>query len=402
MNFSYITASFPFGSGETFLIPEIAALSQAINGSMVIVPLHPRGERRCDWQPLQSNVHLLEAGLFSFPILLAACKTVCRSPRRSFAAFRRIFRLPVRHAIKNFAVFPKALWLASRIEQLGIEHLHVHWAGTTATLAMLAAEIANVGWSFTCHRWDIYENNLLSLKSHSADFVRFISERGMYDAFKLGVPFAKAFIGRMGVARVHAQEPRNLIKPVPVIMCAANLLEVKGHSYLLQAVALMTAAGIPVFLKLAGIGPLQADLEMLVRSFNLEMYVEFLGHLDQESLLALYAQDAVDLFVLASVDLGNGHHEGVPVCLMEAMSYGIPVVSTKTGSIEELVDPALGLTVPDKDPAALAKVITNLISQPQLYNEISQKMIRIVREGWLIESSAREILKRMRNSRSLK
>lgn len=398
MKLAYITASFPFGIGETFLIPEIASLSRAINGSVIVIPLHPRGPRRSDWQPPRSNVRVLEEKLFSLSVLHEAGKTICHSPLRSLAALKRILRPPGRHAVKNLAVFAKAMWLAQQIKLLGIEHLHVHWAGTTSTMAMLAAEVAGIDWSLTCHRWDIYENNLLSLKSQSARFVRFISERGMQDAVRLGVPPAKAYVGHMGVERMHARAARILRRQVPVIMCAANLLEVKGHRYLLQALRLIRDMGIHVSLKLAGVGALQPELEALVRSLGLERDVEFLGHVDQQHLLALYEEGAVDLFVLASVDLGNGHHEGVPVCLMEAMSHGIPVVSTKTGSIEELVDPSLGLTVPDKDAAALAKAITDLVSQPLLYNDISRRMTEIIRNGWLIDDSARELLRRMQEA----
>ena len=43
-------------------------------------------------------------------------------------------------------------------------------------------------------------------------------------------------------------------------------------------------------------------------------------------LLSLSDNGDVDMVVLPSIDLGNGHHEGIPVALMEAMAYAIPLL----------------------------------------------------------------------------
>ena len=71
----------------------------------------------------------------------------------------------------------------------------------------------------------------------------------------------------------------------------------------------------------------------------------------------MYREGRVGMVVLPSVDLGNNLHEGIPVALIEAMSYNIPVVGTHTGGIPELLEGGAGLIVPDKDPAALADAI---------------------------------------------
>ena len=42
---------------------------------------------------------------------------------------------------EKFAIVPKAFWLAAIAREWGAEHIHSHWAGTTATLAMVAGEI---------------------------------------------------------------------------------------------------------------------------------------------------------------------------------------------------------------------------------------------------------------------
>jgi glycosyltransferase involved in cell wall biosynthesis len=96
--------------------------------------------------------------------------------------------------------------------------------------------------------------------------------------------------------------------------------------------------------------------------------------------------------VLPSVDLGNGEHEGVPVSLMEAMSYGVPVLSTNTGSINELLPLEYGFTVPDKDSDALAQWIENVYDNPKLYQEISLTCRNIIEKNWDVNISVKKLI----------
>jgi len=54
-----------------------------------------------------------------------------------------------------------------------------------------------------------------------------------------------------------------------------------------------------------------------------------MGRLTHEKLFDLYGSGAVDAVVLPSIVTSDGEQEGIPVVLMEAMSYGIPVVSNR-------------------------------------------------------------------------
>ena len=80
-----------------------------------------------------------------------------------------------------------------------------------------------------------------------------------------------------------------------------------------------------------------------------------------------------DIYCQPSLDLGNGLHEGIPVSLMEAMSYGIPCISTNTGSIPELIDNGkTGLLVRDKDPIALTEAIERFMNNPELIKQVRE------------------------------
>jgi glycosyltransferase involved in cell wall biosynthesis len=97
--------------------------------------------------------------------------------------------------------------------------------------------------------------------------------------------------------------------------------------------------------------------------------------------------------VLASVDLGSGVHEGIPVALIEAMSYGIPVVATATGGTPELLLPGTGLLVPPADPAALADALQTLLRDGKLRDRLGDSGRQRVLEAHDIFQVAAELVK---------
>lgn len=132
--------------------------------------------------------------------------------------------------------------------------------------------------------------------------------------------------------------------PVRVI-CVANLIEYKGHRFLLDALA---GAHQPVHLDLVGDGPERAGLEAQAATAGLD--VTFLGtRADVQSLLL-----AADVFVLPSLE------EGMSNALMEAMAAGLPVVATAVGGNSEVVGSA-GLLCKPADADDLARALNSLV-----------------------------------------
>ena len=101
------------------------------------------------------------------------------------------------------------------------------------------------------------------------------------------------------------------------------------------------------------------------------------------------------MVVLPSVDLGHNLHEGIPVALIEAMSYGIPVIGTRTGGIPELLEGGAGLIVPDKDPAALADAIERYVRDPAFAAEVAGKGRQRVCESFNVVTVVSRLLERI-------
>ncbi|NQV77547.1 MAG: glycosyltransferase, partial [Lutibacter sp.] len=62
----------------------------------------------------------------------------------------------------------------------------------------------------------------------------------------------------------------------------------------------------------------------------------------------------------------DGKPEGIPVSLMEAMVYSIPVIATNSGGTLELIGDGCGIMVEQKNSFKLAKELKKLMEQPEL------------------------------------
>lgn len=105
----------------------------------------------------------------------------------------------------------------------------------------------------------------------------------------------------------------------------------------------------------------------------------FLGRRDDVAdLLA-----ASDLFCLPS------HFEGHPLALMEAMADGLPVVSTRSPGITEVVKIGeSGILVPVANPMALAAALMRILSDKKLANHIGQRGRQILCDEFTVEQMA--------------
>ena len=373
-----MTSSFPYGPGEGFLVAEVEELIRQ-GHELTIVPTLARGpvvhEDVRRFLPLVERERLLSPS-----VLASAAGEARRNPRHVFAALA-----PVRHSrnavtlAKNGAVLPKALWLAARVRELAMEHIHVHWGGTSSTLAMIAADLSGVTWSLTAHRWDIRENNLLRVKANSASFVRTISEDGLRDLERIvGHARAPRHVLHMGVAlpdRPGRARKRPVGEPLRVLV-PANFLEVKGHRFLVDAIAILRSRDTRVVVELAGSGPLRNEIVRHAAAAGLENECVFLGQLSHSVLLESMGAGRWDAVVLASIETDSGEKEGIPVALLEAMSYSVPVVATLVGGIPELLDDGAGLLVPPCDPVALAHALARL----DVEDELRERLAKLGRE----------------------
>jgi glycosyltransferase involved in cell wall biosynthesis len=284
----------------------------------------------------------------------------------------------------------------------GADHIHAHWAHLTATLAMGASAVSGIPWSFTAHRYDVILNNLLAEKLRSARFGRFIAREMLELARRLAGPddFARALVLHMGVPIPPPSPVETMARATPVVVCPARLVPVKGHAHLLDAAARLAARGVGFELWLAGDGPEAAALARRIEELALGERVRMLGAVPHPDLLRMYGEGAVDCVVLPSVDLGQGVHEGLSVALIEAMAHGVPVISTRTGGLPELLEGGAGVLVPPADAGALAEALERVLGSAEIRAELTRAGRRRIAEEFDVAAIARELARRFASETS--
>lgn len=390
MKIAYLTSHFPCGPGERFFEPEVQMLSE-LGLDIVVIPTRPRKG---------ANVHaelplpIVVLPPFAFTTLVLAACEVLRSPRRCARAFSQIVsaRYRLRTKLKNLLLFPKALAVSSEIRKRRIEHIHAQWLSTPSTVAYVASMVTGVPWSCTAHQFDILEDNLIAQKAASAKFIRVISARNRdYVVAKAGREHAgRCPVIHLGVTiplRARGPGCENPLK----ILCAANLCQKKGHEYLIAALAQLRERGVNFECDLAGEGPLRGAIEAAIARNQLRARVRLRGVVPHERLCAELANGKYDLFVLASTEDRN-EFEGIPIALMEAMAASVPCVSTRTGSIPELIEDGLSSRlVPQRDSGALADAIAAFALNPPLRREMGLGARRRIEEHFNTRRTSKQL-----------
>jgi glycosyltransferase involved in cell wall biosynthesis len=394
MRIVYITQRLPFGSGETFIVPEVQALLDA-GHEVLIVPRISRD------QIIHDDVTDLLPRTRRLPgtvrLAIGAAAQLVREPHRTQQAFWVLRHTRPRwRAILNARATAQGIWVGQVAKAWGADHIHAHWAYLTATLAMGASAVSGIPWSFTAHRYDLVRNNLLAHKLRSARFGRFISQETLAMGRSL-VPsdaMARAILLHMGVVIPQHRESHPPRRARPIVLCPARFVPVKGHTYLLDSAALLKRRGVAFELWLAGDGPERKALSRRIETLGLADSVRMLGIVPHAELLRLYQEQAVDCVVLSSLDLGGGEHEGISVALMEAMAHGVPTVATRTGGLPELLGRGAGILVPPADADALAGALERVLDSASLRSELARAGRRRIAEEFDAAAISRELAQR--------
>lgn len=141
----------------------------------------------------------------------------------------------------------------------------------------------------------------------------------------------------------------------PVIGAMGRFVAKKGFDAYLHALALLKEKGVPFTALLGGGGEEDEALRALCAELGLEGRVTFTG----------WVQDKRDFFDRIDVFCLPSHHEPFGIVLLEAMSEGLPVVSTMSEGPREIGADGIDMRlVPVNDPAAMAKALADFLAEP--------------------------------------
>lgn len=166
-----------------------------------------------------------------------------------------------------------------------------------------------------------------------------------------------------------ARKPFHISEDAQVIGSVGRLELIKGYDILIGAFSKIVKHGIDARLILVGDGPERESLKRLSKTLGVENRIHITGFCeDVRPFLA-----AFDLYVCSS------RSEGVPMALLEAMAMGLPVVSTRVGGIESVIEEGRqGFLISPEEENALVDALRNLLSnrnQVKILGEEARKRV---------------------------
>jgi len=204
------------------------------------------------------------------------------------------------------------------------------------------------------HRYDLYEeyrpDGYMPFKSYFVnrfDEVFPLSEKAAnYLELRYGARPERLTVARLGVILPAKPQFNSVNRDRQLfLLSVSNCVPIKRIERIIDALV-FAAKGAPniqfTWTHIGG-GPLRLELERYAfnKFANLSnMSADFLGEISNSEVRRFYADNRIDIFVNAS------DSEGVPVAIMEAMSFGIPVIAPDVGSVSELVGDDTGWLMP--------------------------------------------------------
>jgi glycosyltransferase involved in cell wall biosynthesis len=269
------------------------------------------------------------------------------------------------HWLYGLAYTVEAALVARWMQQRGLARLHVHFGNAGATVGVLVKQLTDCHLSYTIHGPDEFDDvpgQHLPLKMQHANDVVCISQFAKGQLMRISQPehWPKLRVCRLGVDPAQfSYTVRESGAAAVKLLCVGRLSSAKAQILLVQACADLRDEGLDFALTLVGDGPDRARIEHAIASLNLGDRIHLTGALNQAAVRAHF--ERADIFVLPSLA------EGIPVVLMEAMSSGVPCISTPVNGIPELIQhDHTGLLATPGDVDSLTEQLRRLIQQPAL------------------------------------
>lgn len=142
-------------------------------------------------------------------------------------------------------------------------------------------------------------------------------------------------------------------KPDPTIIIVSRLVSEKGLEDAICSMSIIKENYPNSKLMIIGPGPLEGELKHLISSLDLERNVILVGPISREDIVSYYHQ--ADMYLLPSL------HEGMPMVALEAMSCGLPLITTEVSILPKIVQEYQnGYIIPMEKPTEISSAIRNI------------------------------------------
>ena len=164
---------------------------------------------------------------------------------------------------------------------------------------------------------------------------------------------------------LHALKNELGLSSNEIIFTIHRLIPLKGTSYLIRAMSMIIKNCPDAILIIGGEGPERDKLEALAKELCVENNVVFVGRISEEQLPVYYK--LCDVYVIPSIRDKWGNTEGLGMPVIEAMSYGKPVVGFDVGGPKYTIEDGVnGYSVKEKDWEKMGERIITLLKNERL------------------------------------
>ncbi|HSG08326.1 MAG TPA: glycosyltransferase [Longimicrobiales bacterium] len=361
-----LTATFPFGNkSETFLEAEMEVLSGRFERIFVLPSSRESGVR-----PLPSNAELVEMPWLREPGRGARWRALASSDAAGVLAWtlrRRGNWVPYAGSARMYLDILarnvlKARELRSFVEGRGLSGavFYDYWfENSTVALALLRREGAVGAAVCRAHGFDVYDERwggrpvpFREFKLSGMDLVAPVSEFGArYLEARAPRQAHRIRVHRLGV---RAQgSPAVVESGPPLVLSCGSLLPGKRVHLIPEALGRL---GRPLRWMHFGDGPEREKVKAAAERLPGEVAWKLAGHVDNAQVLDFYRQHRVEAL------LSFSESEGLPVSMMEAISFGVPIVAIGVHGVPEIVNEATGVLLrPDAGPEEMAAGIAHAL-----------------------------------------
>jgi len=386
-NFAYLFERFP-SFGQTFCYREVAELARQHIAPPIFSIRNPKDEPPQDW-----DAHIVERVDY-LPEEKQLLVDVGRALKKRKLTADVVAALNEWGRRTDFLRLYQAIYIGLRLREMGIEHVHAHFAGMAARTAFWINKFFQITFSFTAHANDIFVPTQFEIGLDKlVDAARAIITETDYAALFLRQRFPDR------ASRIHriyngldlAEFGRADFRSIPpLIMAVGRLIPKKGFSDLIRACALLAQRGKPFRCEILGEGPVENDLRKQIERLGLQHCFILAGAKPQSQVRRRLV--AANVFALPSVIDPEGGMDNLPTVIMEAMATGLPVVSTNIGGIPEMVvENETGLLVQPGDGVAMAEAINKIIGDASAAERLGQSGYARAQRLFSIDKNVREL-----------
>jgi glycosyltransferase involved in cell wall biosynthesis len=387
-----LTGGFPYGKGETFLETEIVFLARKFT-TIHIIALDCTTSHKRD---LPKNV---SSENFNVPnSILTKILALRFLVNKLFWKELLIIKISYNKSV-SLSILKTMLISLARANSInkklsGYIHkdnnlvLYSYWCDDSA-LAIAFEKSKNkktIGIT-RIHRWDVYfeesQINYLPFRqfiANNCNMIYAISKDGMYSAIReWQINPNKIQVSRLGISNKFKIKLDKSKKTFHITSCS-NIIAIKRVH--LIAEALTNLKDINLKWTHFGNGPERERIESVIKKIPKSIEVILKGSVSNHAIYSFYNIERPNLFINVSSS------EGVPVSIMEAMSFGTPVIATNVGGNSEIVTHQNGyLLEVDPTPEKVAETI-------ELFYNLSidekNKLRKIAYETWETEYNAKK------------